>query len=90
MENEKQLRIDNVTFDELRREIRFILREELGNVPTRDEWVVGETYAAKALGISVPVLSNMVSDGKLKGCVARIGGRKLNFNVTKIRSMMTI
>lgn len=84
-----QVTIINVTLDELRNEIRQILKEELCNSrEEKDVWVSGEKDAAQILGISVGTISSMVQSGKLEGCYARIGLKKLNFNISKIRAIM--
>lgn len=84
-----KITIDNITLAELRNEIRLILREELAaSREERDIWVSGEKDAAQFLGISVGTISSMVQSGKLEGCYARIGLKKLNFNISKIRAIM--
>lgn len=67
-----------------------ILKEELGKSrESKEIWVAGEKDAAQMLGLSVGWLSKMVQGGKLEGCYARIGEKKLNFNITKIRNVMS-
>lgn len=84
-----QVTVHNVSMDELRNEIRQILKEELGNSrEEKDVWVSGEKDAAQILGISVGTISSMVQSGKLEGCYARIGLKKLIFNISKIRAIM--
>lgn len=84
-----QVTIINVTLEELRNEIRQILKEELCNSrESKEIWVSGEKDAAQILGVSVGTISSMVQSGKLEGCYARIGLKKLNFNISKIRAIM--
>lgn len=84
------VQVHNISFDELRKEMRALLREELkASKEETDIWVAGEKDAAQMLGLSVGWLSKMVQGGKLEGCYARIGEKKLNFNITKIRNVMS-
>ena len=84
------VQVHNISFDELRKEMRALLREELkASKEETDIWVAGEKDAAKILGLSVGWLSKMVQAGKLEGCYARIGEKKLNFNITRIRNVMS-
>jgi hypothetical protein len=84
-----QVTVHNVSIDELHNEIRQILKEELGKSrESKEIWVSGEKDAAQILGISVGTISSMVQSGKLEGCYARIGLKKLNFNISKIRAIM--
>lgn len=84
-----QVTVHNVSMDELRNEIRQILKEELCNSrEEKDLWVSGEKEAAKILGLSVGWISKMVQSGKFEGCYIRIGDKKLNFNITQIRKLM--
>ena len=85
----EMVQVHNISFDELRNEIRKIIRSELENSrEEKDLWVSGEKDAAKTLGLSVGWISKMVQSGKLEGCYIRIGDKKLNFNITKIRNLM--
>ena len=83
------VQIHDISFDELRMEIRKIIRSELELArEEKDLWVAGEKDAAKALGVSVGTVCKLVQDGTLEGCYARIGQKKLNFNITAIRKQM--